>query len=430
MSVTIIVGSQWGDEGKGKIVDYLSENADIVARYQGGANAGHTIILNNKKYILHLIPAGILHKNVKCIIGNGVVIDPIAFKQEIDMLKENNIDVTDRLFISENANLILPSHKQMDRRQEMYLMKYSVNIGTTGRGIGPAYSDKISRYGIRVCNIKNSNILENKIKNHLIFYNESLKKYNDSLDLRGEALDIDEEFNTTHQYCNYLLPFIKNTSYYINNAINKNKKIILEGAQGTLLDIDYGTYPFVTSSNPSSGGACIGAAVPPNKINKIIGITKAYNTRVGNGPFPTEQINEIGNILSKRGMEIGATTGRQRRCGWLDLVALKYSVMINGTTEIALTKLDVLDTFDEINIATKYIFNSEKTDIFPVNDLDNITPEYTTLQGWKENIVGINRYDDLPNATKEYIQFIEDYVKVPIKIISTGPDRKDTIFKE
>ena len=425
MSVSIIVGSQWGDEGKGKIVDYLSEKTDIVARYQGGANAGHTIVLNDKKIILHLIPSGILHENVKCVIGNGVVVDPIAFKEEMDMLTENGIDVKGRLFISENANIILLSHKVIDIAKEKKLENESKNsIGTTGRGIGPAYTDKVSRDGIRVYDIKDENKLRKKISEHFEKTNSLLKNYYPSTTL----IDIEKELEVVVKYCRYLLPFIENTAYYMNDAIGENKNIILEGAQGSLLDVDCGTYPFVTSSNPTSGGACAGATIPPTKINKVIGITKSYCTRVGNGPFPTEQINEIGNILSEKGYEFGSTTGRPRRCGWLDLVALKYSVMINGITEIALTKLDVLDAFDEIKIATKYNFNGQITDIFPVNDCADVTPDYITLKGWKTNIVGINNFNDLPVETKNYIKFIEDYLKIPVLIISTGPDRKDTIF--
>lgn len=411
MSVSIIVGSQWGDEGKGKIVDSLSEKADIVARYQGGANAGHTIVLNDKKYILHLIPSGILHKNIECIIGNGVVIDPIAFNEEINMLNKNGIDITNRLFISENANIVLPIHKELDLIKEK---KSNNSIGTTGRGIGPAYTDKVSRMGIRVYDIKDENKLREKILTTIKNTNiPTINTYN---------------IDNIIESCKCLLPFIKDTSFYINDAINKNKNIILEGAQGSLLDIDYGTYPFVTSSNTISGGACTGAAVPPTKVNNVIGITKAYCTRVGNGPFPTEQINEIGEILSQRGFEVGATTGRKRRCGWLDLVALKYSIMINGITEIALTKLDVLDTFNEIKIATRYTTKGISTDIFSVNDCADVIPEYTALKGWNESIVGVNDFNKLPAAAKDYIKFIEDYIKVPISIVSTGPDRKDTVI--
>jgi len=419
--ISIVVGTQWGDEGKGKIVDYLAENTDIVVRYQGGANAGHTIVINDKKIILHLIPAGILYPNVECIIGNGVVIDPIAFTDELKMLKENCIDVTNRLFISENANIILPSHKAIDIAKEKIL---PTSIGTTGRGIGPAYSDKISRSGIRVYDLKNETTLKEKILSHFEVTNFSLKNiYHQS------EIDIEKELAITLKYSKNLLPFIKDATYYINDAITKKKKIILEGAQGSLLDIDYGTYPFVTSSNPTAGGACIGAAVAPTRIDNVIGITKAYCTRVGNGPFPTEQINETGSILSKRGVEFGATTGRPRRCGWLDLVALKYSIMINGITEIVITKLDVLDAFDEIKIATKYKINNVISEIFPINNCSEVTPEYTTLKGWKKDIVGINQFENLPSETKNYLKFIEDYVNIPITIISTGPDRKDTIFR-
>ncbi|MCL2038815.1 MAG: adenylosuccinate synthase [Bacteroidetes bacterium] len=407
MSVSIIVGAQWGDEGKGKIVDYLSEKADIVARYQGGANAGHTLVFNSKKYILHLIPSGILHKNIECVIGNGVVIDPIAFTEELNMLAENDIDISNRLFISENANIVLPIYKKLDLMREKEL---NTAIGTTGRGIGPAYTNKISRTGIRVHDIRNEQALRAKIL---------------AITKNDEEIDKIDAFIA---HCMALLPFIKDTAYYMSDAINKNKNIILEGAQGALLDIDYGTYPFVTSSNTTSGGACTGAAIPPTKINKVLGITKAYCTRVGNGPFPTEQVNAIGEMLSERGFEIGSTTGRKRRCGWLDLVALKYSVMINGITEIVITKLDVLDAFDEIKVATQYKLKGALTNMFPVNECADALPEYTTLKGWQQNIAGLNDFNKLPSATRDYIKFIEDYVEVPISIVSTGPDRQDTIF--
>jgi len=425
MNTTLIIGAQWGDEGKGKIVDLLCKDFDIVVRYQGGANAGHTIVCNGKKIVLHLIPSGILHKNVKCVIGNGVVIDPLALQTEIEMLKQHEIDVTGRLLISKNAHIILPYHIALDKASEANYSKEE-SIGTTGRGIGPVYMDKIGRMGIKVLDILNKENLTSKIRKNVIYYNKILKHiYN------LEELNVDEIVANSVNACQNILPYISETTYFINEEINAGKKIMLEGAQGALLDVDFGTYPYVTSSNPTSGGACTGSSIPPNQINRIVGITKSYCTRVGNGPFPTEQINEVGAVLSKRGNEFGSTTGRPRRCGWLDLVALKYSIMINGITDIALTKLDVLDEFDEINIATNYIINGKQTSQFSLNDINNsnFDVEYIKMSGWKCSIEGISNYNDLPDKVKEYIEFIENYTKTNVSIISTSPDRNSTIIR-
>jgi len=431
MNVTLIIGAQWGDEGKGKIVDLLCKNFDTVVRYQGGANAGHTIVCNGKKTVLHLIPSGILHENVKCVIGNGVVIDPLAFKKEIEMLENNGINLKDRLLLSEDAHIILPYHIALDTVSEtnsvnVYYNKKHEAIGTTQRGIGPAYKDKVGRTGIKVFDILDRNNLETKIRKNLLEKNKILKYIYDS-----EELDIEETVRKSVDACQVLLPFVFDTKYFISEEISAGKNVMLEGAQGALLDVDYGTYPFVTSSNPTSGGACTGAAIPPNKINKIIGITKAYCTRVGNGPFPTEQKNEIGEILSHKGNEFGSTTGRPRRCGWLDLVALNYSIMINGITEICLTKLDVLDEFDEIKIATSYEINGKETKKFHINDINenNFTVKYTTVKGWKTKLEGITKFESLPHEAQEYIRFIEEYTKTKISIISISPDRDATIMR-
>lgn len=424
MSVSLVLGAQWGDEGKGKLVDLMCKDYDIVVRFQGGANAGHTIVYNNTKIVLHLIPSGILQSQTICVIGNGVVIDPIALVTELEMLKSNGIDVTNRLLISENAHLILPYHVALDKARERY--STSTIIGTTGRGIGPAYADKVARSGIKVFNI-----LDEKKLSELIHLN--LEEKNQILNFVYNSVDtvLEEDINKFLDACRQIRPFISDTSYYINNAISSNKNIMLEGAQGALLDIDYGTYPFVTSSNPSAGGACTGAAVPPNKINRIVGITKAYCTRVGNGPFPTEQKNNIGELLSKRGNEFGSTTGRARRCGWLDLVALNYSIMINGITEIALTKLDVLDTLEEIFVATKYIYNNSSTNKFPVNisEQDDLKIEYVKFRGWKKNLAGVREFGNLPEEAQDYIKFIEEYTKTRVSFISTSPERNDTIIR-
>jgi len=350
MSVTVLVGSQWGDEGKGKIVDILSENFDIVTRYQGGANAGHTVEIENNKYILHLIPSGILRENVICVIGNGVVIDPTALLEEISLLESHGIKVDGRLFISHNAHLIMPYHKLLDSIHESGENK----IGTTGRGIGPCYIDKFARKGIRIVDLLNRSVLEKKIRENLIEKNNLLEKVYDH-----KTLDVEEIIKQYQEFDKTIDKYVKDVPAFLNNAIDEGKSILLEGAQGTLLDVDHGTYPFVTSSSPSSGGACTGTGIPPTKINRVYGIVKAYTTRVGNGPFPTELLDETGEKLRQVGAEFGATTGRPRRCGWFDAFLLKYSAMINGITDAAITKLDVLSSFDEIKVCIGYELNGK-----------------------------------------------------------------------
>ncbi len=423
MSVTVIVGSQWGDEGKGKIVDLLSRQADYVARYQGGANAGHTIVINKKQTILHLIPSGILTEGVKCIIGNGVVIDPIAFMEETAMLKENGIDVTGRIFISHKAHLIMPYHKLLDKARES---KQSGNaIGTTGRGIGPAYIDKSRRAGIRIVDLLDRKGFEDKLRANLQEKNEELVK------IYGyEKLETEPIINEYLKYDKLMDPFITDTTLLINEEIAAGKNILVEGAQGALLDVDHGTYPFVTSSNPTSGGACTGLGIPPTSINKIIGVAKAYCTRVGNGPFPTELNDETGRNIQKTGAEFGATTGRPRRCGWLDLVALKYSVMINGISELAITKLDVLDSFAEIKLCTGYKTGNKTLKTFPIdiNSFENIEPVYKAYPGWNKSLHGIRKFEDLPSETINYLKEIENYTGAKVKIISLSPERDDTII--
>ncbi|HEY6436705.1 MAG TPA: adenylosuccinate synthase, partial [Ignavibacteriaceae bacterium] len=343
MSVTVLVGSQWGDEGKGKIVDILSEKYKIVARYQGGANAGHTVIIGDKKYILHLIPSGILREDVICVIGNGVVIDPTALLEEIELLEKNGIKVEGRLYISHNAHLIMPYHKLLDSISESGESK----IGTTGRGIGPCYIDKFARKGIRIVDLLNRVELEKQIRINLKEKNELLKKVYDH-----EGLDVDAIVKEYLEFDQTIDKYIKDVPSFLNNAIAEGRSVLLEGAQGALLDVDHGTYPFVTSSSPTSGGACTGTGIPPTKIDSVIGIVKAYTTRVGNGPFPTELINEDGEKLRKIGAEFGATTGRPRRCGWYDAFLVAYSQMINGITSVAITKLDVLSSFEKIKVCT------------------------------------------------------------------------------
>lgn len=423
MSVTLIVGSQWGDEGKGKIVDILSRNADYVARYQGGANAGHTIVIKGKQYILHLIPSGILTSGVKCIIGNGVVIDPVAFIDEIKMLESNNIDVSGRLFVSHKAHLIMPYHKLLD--QAMESQKAGTTIGTTGRGIGPAYFDKARRCGIRIVDLLDKNVFEHKLRENLKEKNDLLKK------IYGyEELDVDEIVNTYIDFDRLIDPYVTDTTLLLNNAIKENKVIYAEGAQGALLDIDHGTYPFVTSSNPTSGGACTGLGIPPTSITRIVGVAKAYTTRVGHGPFPTELENEIGEQLRLTGAEYGSTTGRPRRCGWLDLFALKYSVMINGITDLALTKLDVLDNLDEIKFCVGYKIDGKELKSFPADiaTLQKVKPIYETTKGWKKTTSGLRNEKDMPAEAYDYFKQIEFYTGAKVKIVSLSPDRDATIF--
>ncbi len=424
MSVVVVVGAQWGDEGKGKIVDALSAEADIVARYQGGANAGHTIVIDGRKFVLHLIPSGILTDSVKCVIGNGAVIDPAALLQEIQTLENAGVQVQGRLFVSQKAHLIMPYHKALDKARE----KASADgkIGTTGRGIGPAYIDKASRSGIRIVDLLDRKTFEKKLRKNLNEKNELLKKIYGS-----EEFDTDRIVEEYLEFDKYIDPYITDISFFLNNAIKKGERILAEGAQGALLDVDHGTYPYVTSSNPISGGACVGLGIPPLSINSVIGVAKAYCTRVGNGPFPTELNDEYGERLREKGGEYGATTGRPRRCGWLDLVALRYSVMINGVRKIALTKLDVLDDFDEIKVCVAYKIDGKTITNFPadVAALEKAEPVYETFKGWKTKLCSYSSFKDLPKETLNYFSFIEKYVDAEITMVSNSPDRKDIIKK-
>ncbi|MCX6158029.1 MAG: adenylosuccinate synthase [Ignavibacteriota bacterium] len=420
--VSVLVGLQWGDEGKGKIVDMLSKDFDVVARYQGGANAGHTIIIDGKKTVLHLIPSGIFTKNIICVIGNGTVIDPKALIEEIDLLTKDGVDLSGRLYISKDAHIILPYHKIIDAINESKNDK----IGTTKKGIGPTYFDKYARRGIKFSDFEDENVLKDKIKKNLAYLisifpeSEELKALSDT----GLFNELKEQYEDIKQY------FVQ-THYLLNNMISEGKNILLEGAQGALLDVDFGTYPYITSSSPTSGGACTGTGIPPTVINGVIGIVKAYTTRVGEGPFPTELFDDTGKEIARIGVEFGATTGRPRRCGWLDLVALKYAVIINGVTEIALTKSDVLDTFKEIKLCTDYELGGDVINTFPSNPfvLQNVKPVYKTFKGWNKSFNESSKYEDLHVEFKEYVEFIENYVGVKIRYISTGPARKDIIIK-
>jgi adenylosuccinate synthase len=419
MSVSIIVGAQWGDEGKGKIVDLLSEQADIVARYQGGANAGHTIVFDGKKFVLHLIPSGILHPETTCVIGNGVVIDPVALMDEIRMLESMGIEVAGRLHISHKAHLIMPYHKMMDAARE----RGAGSIGTTGRGIGPAYYDKALRTGIRIVDLLDRELLRDKIRVNLEEKNRILQSL-----YGAEPLDVDAMIEEYVAFDSQIDPYITDTTVLLNAAIAEGKRVLAEGAQGALLDLDHGTYPFVTSSNPTSGGACTGLGIPPTSINSVMGVVKAYSTRVGNGPFPTELLDATGELLRSEGHEFGATTGRSRRCGWLDVPALRYSIMVNGISEIALTKLDVLGVLDEIKVCTGYLVDGKPVKSFPadVATLEKVTCTYETFQGWKSSLEGIRNFSDLPQAAQNYVAALEQLLGVQVTWVSTSPAREDT----
>ena len=421
MSVDVLLGLQWGDEGKGKIVDYISDKYDIIARFQGGPNAGHTIIFNNQKYVLHTIPSGIFNEKVKNIIGNGVVIDPITLCNEIEKLNQLGVKCEKNLFISRKAHLIIPTHKHLDAASE--LAKGKKKIGSTLRGIGPTYMDKTGRNGLRVGDIESEKFKEkleqltNKHKKILEYYKYNASLKND-IKLWLDAIQKIKE-----------IPFI-DSEYFISEQLSKGKKVLAEGAQGTLLDIDFGTYPFVTSSNTISSGACNGLGVAPNKIQDVIGIFKAYCTRVGNGPFITELNNGIGDKIAKKGHEFGSTTGRARRCGWIDLPALKYAITINGVTKLSMMKSDVLSGFNSIKVCTGYEYMGKIIHHLPYYMNQNaIKPIYVEFKGWHQDISKMNKIDDLPNECQTYIQFLEKELQIPISIISVGPDRLQTIFK-
>ena len=427
MSTLIVVGSQWGDEGKGKITDLLSEEADIIVRYQGGCNAGHTVVKGDEQYIFHLIPSGILHQGVKCLIGNGVVIDPQYLLQEIESLKKKNIEIDDNLFIDFKAHVVLPYHKTLDKIKETKRGKDK--IGTTKRGIGPAYVDKIARTGIRMIDMIDGKSLSKKIEINLKEKNDIFEK------LYGLKISNQEKKDILKKYIEYgqlLKKYVTDVSLYLNQAINEDKKILFEGAQGTLLDVDHGTFPYVTSSNPIAGGACIGTGIGPTKIDRVMGITKAYTTRVGRGPFPTEMQGELEEYTRQKGGEFGATTGRPRRCGWFDAVLVNYAVRINGMDSMVLTKIDVLSDFEKIKICTSYKYNGETIKEFPINleILENCIPVYKEMEGWKRDISQITKYGYLPQQLKAYIRRIEELVRTKVVIISVGPKRSQTIIRE
>ncbi|TLX75201.1 adenylosuccinate synthase [Labilibacter sediminis] len=420
MKVDVLLGLQWGDEGKGKVVDVLTPEYDVITRFQGGPNAGHTLEFNNIKHVLHNIPSGIFHTTKMNIIGNGVVLDPISFKQEIDELEAKGMDLSNNLLISKKAHLILPTHRILDAASEA--SKGKTKIGSTLKGIGPTYMDKTGRNGLRVGDILNG--FDEK-------YAELKRKHEQLLSMYDFSYDINEYEKGLKEGIECLKKFtIIDSEHRINEYIKNGKSVLAEGAQGTLLDIDFGSYPFVTSSNTICAGACTGMGVAPNKIGEVYGIFKAYCTRVGSGPFPTELECETGEALRKAGHEFGATTGRPRRCGWLDLVALKYSVMINGVTQLIMTKGDVLSSFETIKVATSYIVDGVETEEFPFELPENLEVVYTELPGWKEDLTGMKSEDELPEELNNYIDYLEKELQVPIKIVSVGPDREQTIIRE
>lgn len=418
----VVIGTQWGDEGKGKIVDWLTDQAQGVVRFQGGHNAGHTLVIADKKTVLHLIPSGILRQNVTCYIGNGVVLSPQALLTELHMLEEAGVDVRSRLKISETCPLILPYHVALDLAREA--AKGAGKIGTTGRGIGPAYEDKVARRAIRLQDLFYRERFAAKLGEALDYHNFVLKNY-----FQADTVDFQRTLDDTLALAEQIKPMVADVSNLLYEANRTGERLLFEGAQGSLLDVDHGTYPFVTSSNTVAGGACTGAGVGPQMLNYVLGITKAYTTRVGSGPFPTELEDEVGQHLAKRGHEFGATTGRARRCGWFDAAALKRSIQVNGVSGLCVTKLDVLDGMETLQIGVGYQTSSGDRNIFPngAEELQGCTPVYEEMPGWKESTEGIKKYEDLPLNAKKYLKRMEEVCGVPVDIISTGPDREETI---
>jgi len=422
MAVKVVVGSQWGDEAKAKVVDFLASWADIVVRFQGGANAGHTVIVDGQEFIFHLIPAGIMHPGKICVIGNGVVLDPVSLSNEILELKERGIDVEGRLLISQNTHLVMPYHKLLDELGET--SKGSARIGTTGRGIGPAYRDKAARTGIRIVDLLDRDLFREKLQTNIRECNAILTRIYDH-----EPLDEGQMVEEYQEFDSFINPYVKDVSVFLNKAIEEGKNILFEGAQGALLDVDYGTYPYVTSSNTVASSACVGSGIGPTMIDEVIGVMKAYTTRVGNGPLPTELTGEFADKIRELGGEYGATTGRPRRCGWFDAVVGRLSVRLNGISSIALTKLDVLDTLPRINICTSYLHNGKVYENFPtrLKALEECEPQYDTLPGWQTSTSGIRSFNDLPPNARAYLYRISELVGAKINLISVGSDRAETI---
>ncbi len=423
MANVIIMGAQWGDEGKGKIVDLLTEQADVVVRFQGGHNAGHTLVVEGKKYVLHLIPSGILHAKL-CVIGNGVVLDPSALLQELQELDNHGISITGANFkISPITQLIMPYHRELDVAREK--RKGKGKIGTTGRGIGPAYEDKVARRGIRLGDLYNRQIFEAKLQDNLAYHNFMLENFYNAGTFTMETIRDDYL-----RMADTIAPFVDDVPVILANAMDAGQAVLFEGAQGTMLDVDHGTYPFVTSSSVIAGGACSGAGVGPTRIHQVLGVAKAYTTRVGSGPFPTELTDAVGEHLFKVGQELGASTGRARRCGWFDAVVLRHAARVNGLTGLAITKLDVLDGIPSLKVCVAYNRNGRRLENMPSDPsiLDVCEPIYEELPGWSEATSGIERMEDLPKNARDYLAFLESVTGVPTRIVSTGPDRKQTII--
>lgn len=423
MSAFIVLGAQWGDEGKGKMTDYLAEEADVVVRFQGGNNAGHTVEVGDRQYKLHLIPSGILYDNKLNVIGNGVVVDPKALFEEIGYLEKEGVKVTpEKLIISDRAHLIMPYHRVLDVLKEKARGKN--DIGTTGKGIGPCYTDKFERCGIRVCDLLHEDVFEENLRENIKMKNEYITKV-----LGGEALDVEEILAQYKQYAEKIRPFVKDTSVKVYDSIKEDKTVLFEGAQGMLLDIDHGTYPYVTSSNTTAGGVSNGIGVGPNMITNAVGITKAYTTRVGKGPFPTELENETGEWIRTKGHEYGVTTGRSRRCGWLDLVIVKSAVRVSGLTSLAVTKIDTLAGLDKLKVCVGYKFNGEIIDYFPASleDLAKCEPVYEEFDGWDDSVADARSYDEIPENAKKYLERISEFTGTRISIVSVGPKRDQTM---
>ena len=419
----VVLGTQWGDEGKGKIVDLLTEEASAVVRFQGGHNAGHTLVIDGKKTVLHLVPSGVLRKGIDCIIGNGVVLAPDALLEELEMLEKEGVPASERLMLSEACQLILPYHVALDMAREV--ARGNKAIGTTGRGIGPAYEDKISRRGLRLGDLLNTERFTEKLKEVMDYHNYMLKNY-----FKAEEVSYEKVLAESLEMAEKLRPMVVDVPNMLHKLRKAGKNIMFEGAQGTLLDIDHGTYPYVTSSSTTAGGACTGSGVGPKNLDYILGITKAYTTRVGSGPFPTELFDNIGAHIAEVGHEQGATTGRDRRCGWLDAVALRRSMQINSITGICVTKMDVLDDVETIKICVAYELDGERMEVPPINTTDfaRCTPIYEEHEGWMSKTFGITEYDDLPEKAKAYLKRMEELLEVPADIISTGPDRDHTMI--
>ncbi len=421
MNIDVILGLQWGDEGKGKIVDYLADRYDVVARFQGGPNAGHTLVFDGKKHVLHTIPSGVFRSNLINLVGNGVVIDPITFEKELNGLDKADVDYDHRLFIAEKAHLILPSHRLLDAANEA--AKGKSKIGSTLRGIGPTYMDRTGRNGLRIGDINRVDFKERyqKLKQKHLSILTSLPKVD--FDLDGEEQKWFASLERLRK-----IPQVS-SEYYVNRLLKNGKRILAEGAQGSMLDVDFGTYPYVTSSNTVTAGVCIGLGVSPDKIGEVIGITKAYCTRVGGGPFPSELHDDVGELLRKEGHEFGATTGRPRRCGWIDLPQLKYTIMLNGVTQLVLTKIDVLNIFKELNVGVSYQIDGKETEEVPFEIPNDLKMNYKTYKGWEQSLVEVKTFDALPNNARLYVDALEKELGVPITMVSTGPDRVELLTR-